>query len=186
MIKSNKNILDNNIVGTIKMFAGNNIPSNYLICDGSLLNRTVYSTLFNAIGTIYGIGDGNTTFQLPDFGGTSPEGSSTSTKLKDNDQHNTFLTAVLGTYRNGFVQNWQLGVSADSSGVKNYWAEAVNRDFSINGTSTAGYVLPQLNTAFQGGGNMLKAMNDGTHGTPSTDHYTKGPTLAVNFIIKYI
>jgi hypothetical protein len=63
-------------------------------------------------------------------------------------------------------QGWQLGSSADASGAKDYWGEAVNRDFSISGTSTGGYALPQINTGFKGGGNMLKAMDDNTNGAP--------------------
>ena len=168
------------------MFAGNTAPSNYLICDGSLLSRSIYSTLFNAIGTTYGIGDGSTTFQLPDFGGTSPEGASTSTKLKDNDQHNTFLTAILGTYSNSKIQGWQLGSSADATGDRNYWGFVNERDTVNSGTGALNYGRNIFYTSAQGYASMIKAMNDGTHGTPTTGHYTKGPTLAVNFIIKYI
>ena len=55
-------------VGVIKAFAGNgDIPSGYLLCDGSAVSRTMYPDLFSAIGTIYGSGDGSTTFNLPDY-----------------------------------------------------------------------------------------------------------------------
>ena len=40
-------------------------PTGYKICDGSALSRTEYSELFSVIGTTYGSGDGNTTFNLP-------------------------------------------------------------------------------------------------------------------------
>ena len=43
-----------------------NIPEGCLICDGSDVSRTDYSELFAVIGTTYGSGDGNTTFNLPD------------------------------------------------------------------------------------------------------------------------
>lgn len=52
-------------VGTIIPFAGNSIPEGYLLCDGSAISRTDYATLFAVIGTIYGSGDGNSTFNLP-------------------------------------------------------------------------------------------------------------------------
>jgi microcystin-dependent protein len=55
-------------VGVIKAFAGNgDIPSGYLLCDGSAVSRTMFPDLFSAIGTTYGSGDGSTTFNLPDF-----------------------------------------------------------------------------------------------------------------------
>jgi len=42
-------------------------PSGYLICDGSAVNRTTYAALFAVCGTIWGSGDGSTTFNLPNF-----------------------------------------------------------------------------------------------------------------------
>jgi microcystin-dependent protein len=41
-------------------------PAGYLLCDGAAVSRTTYSALFTAIGTTYGIGNGSTTFNLPD------------------------------------------------------------------------------------------------------------------------
>lgn len=51
--------------GVISMYAGNTAPSGYLLCDGSAVSRTTYSTLFAVIGTNYGSGNGTTTFNLP-------------------------------------------------------------------------------------------------------------------------
>lgn len=45
------------------------IPSGYLYCNGSAISRVTYSALFAAIGTMYGIGDGTTTFNIPDSRG---------------------------------------------------------------------------------------------------------------------
>ena len=41
------------------MFAGNTIPTGYLLCDGSVVSRITYSNLFIAIGTTYGVGQRN-------------------------------------------------------------------------------------------------------------------------------
>jgi microcystin-dependent protein len=41
----------------------------FLLCDGSVVSRGQYPDLFAAIGTYYGIGDGVSTFSLPDFRG---------------------------------------------------------------------------------------------------------------------
>lgn len=57
------------IAGTIYMYAGSVAPSGFLMCDGSEVSRTVYADLFEAIGTAYGVGDGSTTFGLPDLSG---------------------------------------------------------------------------------------------------------------------
>ena len=62
------------LIGTIKMFAGNYAPVNYMDCDGSSLpiNKNVY--LFSIIGTLYG-GDGVTTFSLPDLRDKEEDGT---------------------------------------------------------------------------------------------------------------
>ena len=56
-------------VGEIKIWPAGTIPSGYLECDGSAVSRTTYATLFAVIGTMYGAGDGTTTFNLPDYRG---------------------------------------------------------------------------------------------------------------------
>ena len=55
--------------GTVVAFAGSTAPAGWLMCDGSLVSRTVYSNLFTAISTNHGTGDGSTTFNLPDYRG---------------------------------------------------------------------------------------------------------------------
>lgn len=56
-------------IGNIIAFTGSSIPEGYLECDGSAVSRTEYSDLFDVIGTIYGSGDGSTTFNLPNLSG---------------------------------------------------------------------------------------------------------------------
>ena len=64
-------------IGTIYAFAGNNIPSGYLPCNGSAISRTTYADLFAVIGTTYGSGDGSTTFNLPNLTEKFIQGSDT-------------------------------------------------------------------------------------------------------------
>lgn len=42
-------------------------PSNWHLCDGAAISRTTYATLFSLIGTTFGVGDGSTTFNLPNI-----------------------------------------------------------------------------------------------------------------------
>ena len=53
--------------GTLLDFGGSNLPAGFLQCDGSAVSRTVYARLFAAISTTWGVGDGSTTFNVPDF-----------------------------------------------------------------------------------------------------------------------
>lgn len=45
------------------------IPAGWLAADGSAVSRTIYAALFGVVGTVYGIGDGSSTFNLPDTRG---------------------------------------------------------------------------------------------------------------------
>lgn len=65
-------------IGAISPYAGSVAPTNWLICDGRAISRVTYSDLFNAIGTTYGSGDGNTTFNLPNLKGRVITGLDTS------------------------------------------------------------------------------------------------------------
>ena len=53
--------------GIVLPFAGSTAPQGYLLCDGSAVSRIDYADLFAAIGTVYGAGDGATTFNVPDL-----------------------------------------------------------------------------------------------------------------------
>ena len=55
--------------GTVVAFAGATAPEGWLLCNGAAVNRDTYAVLFAAIGTTYGVGNGNTTFNLPDLRG---------------------------------------------------------------------------------------------------------------------
>jgi microcystin-dependent protein len=61
-------------VGSIVMYGAAAAPTNWLLCDGSAVNRTTYADLFTAIGTSYGAGDGSSTFNVPNLQGVFPIG----------------------------------------------------------------------------------------------------------------
>ena len=53
--------------GLIIPWPDSSVPSGFLECDGSAVSRTTYANLFAVVGTNYGVGDGSTTFNLPDL-----------------------------------------------------------------------------------------------------------------------
>ena len=57
------------ITGAVMTFAMSTPPFGWLECNGSAISRTTYPALFSAIGTTYGVGDGSTTFNIPDMRG---------------------------------------------------------------------------------------------------------------------
>lgn len=56
-------------VGMVAFFPKSSPPSNWLRCNGAAVSRTSYAALFAAIGTAFGVGDGSSTFNLPDLRG---------------------------------------------------------------------------------------------------------------------
>lgn len=64
-------------VGTVLWYASQTVPGGYLLCDGSAVSRTDYAALFKVIGTKFGVGDGSTTFALPDLRASFIRGAGT-------------------------------------------------------------------------------------------------------------
>lgn len=78
--------MDEELIGTIKLFAGNFAPRGYMLCNGAILSINQNQALFAILGNTYG-GDGRTTFALPNLNGRMPIGAGTS---------NTGKSAALG------------------------------------------------------------------------------------------
>lgn len=68
-------------IGLVMPFGGSVVPEGFLVCDGSAISRSDYATLFEVIGSVYGDGDGETTFNIPDLGGRVVVGVSNSYSL---------------------------------------------------------------------------------------------------------
>ena len=62
------------MIGVIKLFAGDFAPRGFMLCDGSLLSIQTNTALFSILGTTYG-GDGVRTFALPNLKGRYPIGT---------------------------------------------------------------------------------------------------------------
>ncbi len=60
--------------GMLAPFAGTVAPTGWLLCQGQAVSRSTYSALFGVTSTSYGVGDGSTTFNLPDMRGRVPVG----------------------------------------------------------------------------------------------------------------
>lgn len=56
-------------VGEIASFAFTAAPHGWQVCDGSAIERLYFTELFAAISTSWGVGDGSTTFNIPDLRG---------------------------------------------------------------------------------------------------------------------
>ena len=79
--------------GLLSPFAGSTAPISWLLCDGLAVSRSTYAVLFGVISTTYGVGDGSTTFNIPDLRGRSPIGVNDSGL--DNGENGSYSTRTL-------------------------------------------------------------------------------------------
>ena len=134
--------------GFVMPFAANSTPSGYLLCNGAAVSRTTYSALFSAIGTIYGTGDGSTTFNLPDLRGRYIEGQhnhavgtywnpglpNITGQFVSFAKHSSFPVPQGAFYDNGAALNDNLGYSRGGSG--SYYAVPFKAVFDASRSSS--------------------------------------------------
>lgn len=120
--------------GTIIHYAGRTVPSGWLICNGANVSRTDYAALFAAIGTIYGAGNGSTTFGLPNLNGRFLEG--------------TTYTGSVGTYHSAGLPNIS-GSPGDLVGYTNATASgAFSLSKNANAELSSGYGVTTASLTF--------------------------------------
>jgi len=162
--------------GTVSAFAGSSAPTGYLLCDGSAVNRTTYAALFGVISDTYGIGDGSTTFNLPDLRGRvvagmgeSLLGATADTLGEDNGTIASTKTHTLTTAEMPSHQHKTDGTdSGDNHPVRR------GSDAIIDGTSTSA----SADDAYYKAGSVT-----GTAGSGQA-HNNVQPTIILNYIIK--
>ena len=136
--------------GTILAHAANTPPTGFLECNGSNISRSTYATLFSTISTTFGVGDGSSTFALPDLRGQFIRGwantgstdasrvfGSTQTDQNKNHTHTTDSTSLTGGIRKiseGF------GAGGSATGVFTKTADGNNTITGSSSTSPVGGV----------------------------------------------
>lgn len=152
--------------GSIIQWAGATAPANWLIADGAAVSRTTYASLFAAIGTTYGAGDGSTTFNLPDLRGRVPVGKNSGT------------FATLGASGGAETHTHSHGSSQMIAALwPGFWKNRGNAT-TWYATNSGGITAP---------GSASNASNAGPSIEGNTDNATVStlsPYLVTNYIIK--
>ena len=136
-------------------------PDGFFLCDGAAKNRITEGDLFAVIGTAYGVGDGSTTFNLPDFR-TSNRVPMAGTDDSERGDTGGESTVTLTGAESGIAEHSHAytGVGSVSNGVAGN--NTVNITSAVDG----------LTTAITGNTNAVSA------------HENKPPFQKVNYIIK--
>ena len=168
------NELDQNLInlllpaGVITSFGGINIPEGWLKCDGSLISRTEYTRLFNAIGELYGSGDGTTTFQLPDLRGEFIRGFDDGRGI---DVDRELGTSQGDTIRNitGSIFGSRLAYSTWGGSGSLRWGSYVNQHRPRDATSAS----------------VPREINFDASRIVPTSNENRPRNISLNYIIKY-
>lgn len=181
-IETKVNELDKGQAGIVQMYAGATVPSGWLLCNGQAVSRATYSALFTAISTTWGVGNGSTTFNVPDMREAAPVGVGTFSAVTGTTHGAEVASDVytLGQFKDDQSQAWQLG--ATLGGEKYGYSD--NNGSSTATIANANYSIPQLYSNAQGNSAKLTAKSDGTNGTPRVGNNTHGKRIGLNFIIK--
>lgn len=169
--------------GAVIPFAGSAAPTGWLFTFGQAVSRTTYAALFAVVGTTYGVGDGSTTFNLPDLrgrvvageddmGGTSANRLTGLSGGVDGDvlggtgglETHTLTEAQIPSHRHlsGITQS-------NSSGAMAYGSTAISPSTSGSMSEDNDNGNITSNTSNTGGG---------------TAHNNVQPTIILNYIIK--
>lgn len=148
--------------GIMMDFMGTSVPAGYLGCDGSNVSRATYAALFAAIGTTWGVGDGSTTFGLPDArrrvtigaGGTAVSGPANTVGSVGGAETHTLSVAEIPPHNHP-------GSTTDSKG---------NHSHTI--------AIQQAGDAYSGGGNPNPYVAGGSSGTNTTGAHAHNVSVA--------
>jgi microcystin-dependent protein len=130
---------------TIVPWSSASVPSGFLECDGTAVSRSTYSALFAIVGTTYGVGDGATTFNVPDLADNVPVGKSNNKALASTGGANT--VAATG----------------------NVGGSTANATLSESQLASHSHTVPNLMSIFSSpDGNQARGSQDGTQATVSS------------------
>lgn len=92
----------NGITGQLLVFGGTGCPSGgWFVADGTAVSRTTYSALFAVTSTIFGAGDGSTTFNLPDLRGAFVRGVDSGRGLDSGRAFGSFQADAFASHSHG-------------------------------------------------------------------------------------
>jgi microcystin-dependent protein len=163
------------LAGLILPFANTSAPTGFLACDGAAVSRSTYATLFTAIGTVWGTGDGSSTFNVPDLRGAFLRGTGshgTSNMAKGTD----FAGAAVGAFENDQAQDHRHQIRTEGGqgiGTNNIGANSSYRQASLANNDFSEWVVA---------GNPVV---NNSQGTPRVGDETRPFNASVLYCIKY-
>lgn len=193
-------------LGTVSGFAGSTAPSGWQLCYGQAISRTQYAGLFAVVSTTYGVGDGSTTFNVPDLRGRVVAGLD---NMGGTDAGILSTANTLGTTTGAetvTLTSAQSGVPAHSHAntvtnnavtTDNPGSHTHNTPYPIGwggggyGSALSGSISPDYSTTSANGAhthsvtsNVTISNVNNTAANAASAHSVMQPTMTINYIIK--
>jgi microcystin-dependent protein len=154
-----------NPTGSLIMWTTGTAPTGWLLCTGTAVSRTTYAALFAVIGTTFGVGDGSTTFNVPNYTNRMPYG--------------TTLAATGGSADAVVVSHTHTATSTDAGHTHGYTAPSLSPNNAAG--SIPDYITTTSGTTATGNASITTTVaSAGVSGTNAN----LPPYLGINFIIK--
>lgn len=178
IINLKTNIIMDEFMGIIKLFAGNFAPRGWMFCDGSILRIQNNSALFSLLGTTYG-GDGVSTFALPNLIGRAPigAGSASGKQYQLGEMAGTTQNTIIAQNLPSF--NSQLKVANVNS---NSSTPSITSSIAITGTPNGREFTPVPNYV-DGDPNTVINANSVSFAGQNVPLNNMSPYLGLNYII---
>jgi phage-related tail fiber protein len=155
--------------GTVIYVAQNTAPTGYIKANGAAVSRTTYASLFTAIGTTFGSGDGSTTFNVPDLRGEFLRGWDDGRGI---DSGRVFGSAQGDAFQGHYHDHYLETRSSFGGG-------SMGAGSNGDRMSVASGFLATNNDRIR------EAKTDGTNGTPRTASETRPRNIALLACIKF-
>ncbi|MBV4466605.1 phage tail protein [Pseudomonas sp. SWRI79] len=155
------------MTGMVCGFAMNTAPSGWLKCNGAVVSRATFASLFARIGTVFGAGDGVTTFGVPDLRGLFLRGW--------DDSRGVDAARVFGSYQEMLLQSHAHSATAAAVGdhVHSAWTDAQGNHAHSAWTDAQGNhqhsIFRALNSNVGGGGPNITTANGANGYASPTD-----------------
>ena len=163
-------------IGQIQTFGFNFNPRGWAFCNGATLPIQQNTALFSLLGTTYG-GNGQTTFQLPNFAGRAGCQQGQGPGLSPRTLGQTFgVNTVTLTSQQLPLHNHGMVLYAQNTASRRGASPLTGNALSVSSLSSATSFLPAGTPSTQFAPNMVQPSAGG--GQP---HQNQQPYLGVNF-----